>query len=248
MGNELMPIEENRVFTAIGMLQSQVSNLADQLVEVSNKSTEEHRKVHDIVDAQSEAIRNLTRMVDEMKPHVESYKMKAMAIEKSIVLTEDYRDRQSEQRGEDRYKNWLYGFAASIGGLIVLILSKAWDVIASRPHIPVLIIIMLLLTGAAMAQEHHHPGATIQGATGLFYETWMRPDAPNSSCCNRADCDVAVDVQVVGGQLRARKRSGGPLIYVPREKIEQNRDSPDGQSHLCAIGATPLCFIAGAGG
>ncbi len=76
----------------------------------------------------------------------------------------------------------------------------------------------------------------------------MRPDQPASSCCNRHDCDVAVDLKVINGVLWARKKGGGPLISIPPEKIELGRDSPDGQSHLCAIGSTPLCFIAGAGG
>ncbi len=117
MGTQLMPTDENRVFTAIGMMQGQLTNLSDKVDEYQAESTAEHRKVHQIVDALSEAMRNQTRMIEEMKP-----------------LTDDYREKRAEQRGEDRYKNWLYGLAASIGGFIVLILSKAWDVIAARPH------------------------------------------------------------------------------------------------------------------
>lgn len=117
MGNALMPTDENRVFTAIGLVQGQLTSLSDKVDEYQTASTEEHRKVHQIVDALSEAMRNQTRLIEEMKP-----------------LTDDYRERRAEQRGEDRYKNWLYGLAASIGGLVVLILSKTWDVIAARPH------------------------------------------------------------------------------------------------------------------
>lgn len=108
--------------------------------------------------------------------------------------------------------------------------------------------LILVAPTAAVAQEHKHQNETIYGATGRFYETWMRPDQPLSSCCNRHDCDVAVDVKVIDGKLWARKRNGGPLISIPAEKIERGRDSPDGQSHLCAAGSTPLCFIAGTGG
>jgi hypothetical protein len=110
------------------------------------------------------------------------------------------------------------------------------------------IALLLALTVPAVGQEHHHPGETITGATALFYETWMRPDLPTQSCCNKSDCDVAVDVKRVRGQLWARKRNGGPMVSIPQEKIEEGRDSPDGQSHLCAVGTTALCFIAGAGG
>jgi len=73
--------------------------------------------VHDIVVAISEAVRNLTREVTEMK-----------------LLTEDYRERRAEKRGEEKYKNWLYGFVASIGGLMVFLLGKIWDFIMTRPH------------------------------------------------------------------------------------------------------------------
>lgn len=107
---------------------------------------------------------------------------------------------------------------------------------------------LLLLAGPALAQEHHHPTETIYGATAKFYETWERPDMPGLSCCNRSDCDVAIEVKTVGGKLFARKKGEGPLVSIPPEKIEQRRDSPDGQSHLCAIGSTVICFIAGAGG
>lgn len=107
---------------------------------------------------------------------------------------------------------------------------------------------LLLLTVPAMAQEHRHPDEMIYGATGRFYETWMRPDQPRSSCCNRHDCDTAVDVKQIEGQWWARKKNGGPLMSIPAEKVEQGRDSPDGQSHVCSIGSTVLCFIAGAGG
>jgi len=112
----------------------------------------------------------------------------------------------------------------------------------------IVLVVLLIYPLTSHAQEHKHPDQTIRGATALFYETWMRPDMPNSSCCNRADCDVAVEVKRLGGVLWARKKSGGPMVSIPTEKIEVNRDSPDGQSHLCAVGGTALCFIAGTGG
>jgi hypothetical protein len=117
MSGALMAADENRVFVAIGVLQAEVENLRDDFKELKESTIEEHRKVHDIVVATSEAVRNLVRVVDEMKP-----------------LTDDYREKRAEKRGEERYKNWLYGLSASIGGFLVLVLSKTWDAISARPH------------------------------------------------------------------------------------------------------------------
>jgi hypothetical protein len=110
-----------------------------------------------------------------------------------------------------------------------------------------LALLLLYPLAHASAQEHQHSGVTIHGVTGQFYETWMRPDMPSSSCCNKADCDVAVDVKQIAGKWWARKKSGGPMTSIPAEKIEQRRDSPDGQSHLCAVGTTVFCFLPGGG-
>lgn len=117
MSGALMAADENRVFVAIGVLQAEVENLRDDFKELRESSVEEHRKVHDIVVATSEAVRNVVRIVDEMRP-----------------LTDDYREKRAEKRGEERYKNWLYGLAASIGGGAVVILSKVWDAVSARPH------------------------------------------------------------------------------------------------------------------
>jgi hypothetical protein len=108
-------------------------------------------------------------------------------------------------------------------------------------------LMLLLFVMPALAQEHQHGADTIYGATGRFYETWMRPDQPASSCCNRHDCDTAVDVKQVNGRWWARKKGGGPLMSIPPEKVEQGRDSPDGQSHICSVGSTVLCFLPGGG-
>ena len=116
--------DAEKVYVAIGILKSEVSNLSDKIDGIQDRTTDEHRKVHDIVVATSDAMRNLVRTVDDLKRSIDEMK----------PLTEDYREKRAEQRGEDRYKNWLYGLAASIGGLIVLVLSKAWDVVSARPH------------------------------------------------------------------------------------------------------------------
>lgn len=106
----------------------------------------------------------------------------------------------------------------------------------------------------ALAQEHHHPTETINGAQAKFYDTWKRPDMPGVSCCNRADC-YATEARQRNGRWLARRREDGKWLSVPASKVEQNRDSPDGRSHLCApppVGEGNyengvICFIASAG-
>lgn len=115
-----------------------------------------------------------------------------------------------------------------------------------------LLFAVLALAGAilaAHAQEHRHGDTVIPGVTGKFYETWMRPDQPHLSCCNRMDC-YATEARMVNGVWWARHRETGKFIEIDPKKIEHNRDNPDGQNHLCASsGSTPVvyCFIAGGG-
>jgi hypothetical protein len=227
----LMPDDVNDLRIAFGALQAEVKSLSAMVSLHQESTTREQRLVHDIVVATSEAVRNLARIVDEMRP-----------------LTEDYREKRAEARGAARLAGWLYTAAAAAGGFVVVIASKAMEWLAARPHIPVLVILGFMLWAAkALAEEHQHDTGAVYGATGRFYETWMRPDQPESSCCNRHDCDTAVDVKQIDGRWWARKKSGGPLMSIPPEKIEQTRDSPNGESHICSIGTSVLCFVLGSG-
>lgn len=110
-----------------------------------------------------------------------------------------------------------------------------------------LALLLLYPLAHASAQEHHHPTETIHGATGEFYRTWMRPDVPTSSCCNERDCYVT-RMRRVNGRIQAIHRESGDWIDIPPEKIELNRDSPDGMSHMCASAAKYVfCFKEGGG-
>lgn len=66
-----------------------------------------------------------------------------------------------------------------------------------------------------------------------FYSTWRMPDKPSVSCCNDADC-YPTEIQYVDGTIYAKRREDGQYIRVPPEKVERNRDNPDGRNHLCA--------------
>jgi hypothetical protein len=87
--------------------------------------------------------------------------------------------------------------------------------------------VVLLLLGNARADEHHHApqDAPIHEQ---FYSTWMPPDQPDKSCWNRRDCAPVTQVRRTGNRWQALR--DGEWLTIPPEKIEQNRDSPDGRS------------------
>jgi hypothetical protein len=104
--------------------------------------------------------------------------------------------------------------------------------------------------GGAALPPRHHPPQDLK-LHEKFYSTWRMPDHPNQSCCNMADC-YPTEIKSVGGQIYARRREDGKFILVPAEKIEHNRDNPDGRNHLCAPppsgydpADTVFCFTLG---
>jgi hypothetical protein len=102
------------------------------------------------------------------------------------------------------------------------------------------------LTPVEAQDVHHHPG--MSAAVDAFYSTWFMPDQPGKSCCNKVDCAPAV-IERRGGQLYARKIGHWKWIEIPATKIETRRDSPDGQSHVCAPADDHevYCFVLGSG-
>lgn len=109
------------------------------------------------------------------------------------------------------------------------------------------VILFILFSTGALAQEHYHP--LEPAALPDFYDTWMRPDNPNMSCCNRRDCAPVTQVRrnSYGGWDMQRAKDG-VWITIPPEKMELNRDSPDGRSHMCSSGDLIFCGILGSGG
>lgn len=247
MGTALMGPDADKIFVAIGVLKAELSNLGEKFDDLHQRTTEEQRKVHDIVVATSESQRivvrtldNLQRLVDEMKP-----------------LTDDYREKRAEARGAARLAGWLYTAAAAAGGMIALGAGKVFDLISNRPHIPIIVILVgMLAFGKAMAQDvghRHHPVADMP-LHEKFYQNWMMPDNPNKSCCNKADC-YWTEVRWNNGHWQAKRREDGKWLWVPDAKVERHRDNPDGRNHLCAPppGAvsyppdTVFCFALGSG-
>lgn len=246
-GTDLMPSDADKIFTALGVLKADMSNLSDRFDDLNTRVTDEQRKVHDIVVATSEAQRvvvrqidNLQRLVDEMKP-----------------LTDDYREKRAEARGAARLAGWLYTGAAAAGGTIVLVFKWVLDQLASRAHILIILALASLFVIAAVARsraqdDHRHPVADIP-LHEKFYNGWFMPDQPNKSCCSGRDC-YPTTIRYIDGVLHARRREDGRWLRIPIAKIERHRDNPDGRNHLCAPPPnasyppdTVFCFALGAG-
>jgi hypothetical protein len=127
----------------------------------------------------------------------------------------------------------------------------------NRNILPLLISgILILAVSSAIAQEPHHPPQD-QAIHERFYSTWMMPDNRTMSCCHNKDCSPA-ESRFENGHWIARKvGDDGDWIAVPPQKIEHDRESPDGRSHLCSRRVwinnrgdqqlAVFCFISGAG-
>jgi hypothetical protein len=117
-------------------------------------------------------------------------------------------------------------------------------------------ILAALLLGGVKAQEHHgHPPQDI-AIHEKFYSTWTMPSNRAVSCCHSEDCSPA-ESKFENGHWLARKVSepDSEFTQVPEERIEKERDSPDGRSHLCGRrygfnggnNLTVFCFAPGSG-
>jgi len=116
-------------------------------------------------------------------------------------------------------------------------------------------VIVVFIGAAANAQEQHQHPKQDEEIHNRFYSTWMMPDDPHRSCCNRRDC-YPTEARYQDGVWYAKRREDGKWLRVPAEKVEQNRDSPDGRSHICApppsesssyAPDTVFCFKEGGG-
>lgn len=204
------PSDIERLFTALGMLTSQVSTLSDEMSEWRSATTEEHRKVHDIVVASSESVRIIARDVAEMKPYVEAYKLKASDIDKAVILADDYQEERAERRGADKFKKWLYGLWAGGGALLVFVLGKLWDMITAagtRPPHPIVVILLLVMSSQALAHS--------------FYDM---------ECCHDQDCHPVACDQI-------SETSDGFEFDGVRFARSMERPSQDRRCHVCIMGS-----------
>lgn len=112
--------------------------------------------------------------------------------------------------------------------------------------------VSLVFVVSTAAAQHRHPPQD-EALHEKFYSTWYMPDSPARSCCNNADC-YPTEIKYVGGNIYARRREDGQYILIPPQKVERNRDNPDGRNHLCAPPPTSFyapdtvfCFSLGGG-
>jgi hypothetical protein len=229
MGTELMPVDEGRVFAAIGRLEERFDTLTKRFDALEDHVTTEQRKVHDIVVAQSEAARILTRDVAEMKP-----------------LTDDYREKRAEARGAARLAGWLYTAAAAAGGMIAVGAGKLFDLISNRPHIPVLVILVTLLAiGRALAADD---GRYAQSPL----KDWVKglKDKNGDGCCDTSD-GFPAEVEWDTESNHYRVRIDGAWHVVPPDAVltEPNKLGYPMVWYWFLNGVPQIrCFIPGAGG
>ena len=121
----------------------------------------------------------------------------------------------------------------------------------NRRCIVVLIAAALAFVAVRASAQHHHPPQDV-AIHERFYRTWKMPDNPSVSCCDNRDC-YPTEAKIIDGTWFARRREDGVWLRVPPEKVEQNRDNPDGRNHLCAPPPDRVsmvevfCFTVGSG-
>lgn len=115
------------------------------------------------------------------------------------------------------------------------------------------LMVFLYSVRISVAQDHSGHRKQDLELHHKFYNSWMMPDNRAVSCCHDQDCRPA-EARMVNGQWMARQEGDdGDFTPIPPNKIETERDTPDGRNHLCGRRNGPhdfttFCFIAGAGG
>jgi len=193
MGSALMPADEDRLFVALRLVQGQMSDLRDDLQSLRESSTEEHRKVHDIVVAMSESVRNLARLVDEMKP-----------------LTDDYREKRAEARGAAKFATALW---VAVGGFIMFAVTKLSDLFTTRPHPIIIALLLVLSTSQALARDD---GRYAQAPLNGWFSQLR---SGKGLCCDGADGKRVNDVDYDRDATGYRVRLDGQWVRVPDDAI-----------------------------
>jgi hypothetical protein len=71
------------------------------------------------------------------------------------------------------------------------------------------------LVTSAFAQGHRQHPSEDMPLHEKFYSTWLMPDNPSRSCCNKADC-YPTEAKIVGGHRRWHGQGNcGPCGGVP---------------------------------
>lgn len=140
-------------------------------------------------------------------------------------------------------------------------LGSALFAVLAKKYLPLIAVLTLASVTVAQTQTplevqpHKHPPKDAE-IHSRFYESWMRPDMPTHSCCNKQDC-YPTEFKKTGGTWFAQRREDGEWIPIPADKLEHNRtdstprDNPDGRNHVCMSppggSNTVYCAILGSG-
>jgi hypothetical protein len=147
--------------------------------------------------------------------------------------------------------------ARDFGGLALLMLGLALAILMFAGHFQLsqaqeLQAPELNAPSHAQSSAHNHPPEDA-ALHEMFYSTWMMPDHPNVSCCNKQDC-YPTEARFRDGFWEAKRREDGQFVRVPWEKVEQRRDNPDGRNHVCMPSPVSsrradevYCFVLGGG-
>lgn len=109
----------------LGKLIERVDNLCGEVEEHKQRSEKEHRLVHDIVVAQSESVRIITRDIAEIKPIVKQYELKAQHIDETMVIAKAYNIEKLQREGATKLVRTLWVIIVALGGLIGAIVYNA---------------------------------------------------------------------------------------------------------------------------
>lgn len=126
------------------------------------------------------------------------------------------------------------------------------------------IVIVLSIAWVINAKSEEHDHSVMPPAVAQFLETWRRPPEREMSCCNKQDCYPTQITQKDGVWFYLHRQTQ-KWIRIPDHLLEENtkdpKDSPDGQSWVCATDVmrepgdpgdgssiTTYCAVRGAGG
>lgn len=117
---------------------------------------------------------------------------------------------------------------------------------------PMVVVGLALFATGAHAQHSGHPPEH-QSLHDRFYRDWKMPDNRAVSCCSDKDCAPAQS-KFENGSWYARHTDAEVWHKIPAYKVEHDRDSPDGRSHLCGVpaswsetGYSVFCFLPASG-
>jgi len=109
---------------------------------------------------------------------------------------------------------------------------------------------LMVLARSGHSQEHSGHRPQDMELHNKFYKDWKMPDKPWAPCCSDRDCQPAAS-KFEHGHWYGKWEEHDHYTEIPDAKVEQNRETPDGRSHMCGYrDGTDFhvyCFVRGGG-